>query len=73
MFGALGNGQVALYLERIAKGLVDGQYDGVISFESVYCLDGGDFEAGFRESLAEFKRLFGWNPLACLVQSTAVY
>lgn len=57
-FCQLGTGQMAPYLEGIARGLVEEKYDGVISFESVYRPEGGDFEAGFRASLPEFRRLF---------------
>ncbi len=58
-FCSLGKGQMAPYLEGIARGLVEDGYDGVISFESVYRPPGGDFEAGFRSSLDAFRRLFG--------------
>ncbi len=58
-FCELGKGQMAPYLEGIAQGLVEEGYEGVTSFESVYRPEGGDFEAGFKASLNEFKRLFG--------------
>ena len=52
-------GQLADQFEPVADALrVDG-YDGVISFESVYHPGNGDFEAGFRQNIAIFKRLFG--------------
>ena len=52
-------GQLADQFEPVAGALrVDG-YDGVISFESVYHPGNGDFEAGFRQNIAIFKRLFG--------------
>jgi hypothetical protein len=34
-------------------------YDGGISFESVYPAGGGDFENGFRECVDTFKQIFG--------------
>ena len=58
-FCEFGTGQMAPYLEGIAKGLVDDNYQGVTSFESVYRPPGGDFEAGFKASLERFRSLFG--------------
>ena len=58
-FCPLGTGDVAPYLEGVAKALKRDGYKGVISLESVYRPDGGTFEDGFRECLPEFKRLFG--------------
>ncbi len=55
----LGTGQMADQLEPIADGLRADGYDGVISLESVYRPDGGDFEDGFRASVEPFKRIFG--------------
>ena len=57
-FCEFGTGQMAPYLEGIAKGLVEDNYQGIVSFESVYRPKGGDFEAGFKASLPLFKRLF---------------
>ena len=57
-FCEFGSGQMAPYLEGIAKGLVEDNYQGIVSFESVYRPKGGDFEAGFKASLPLFKRLF---------------
>ena len=50
---------MAPYLEPLAADLKKDGYDGIISLESVYRPDGGDFEAGFKASVGEFKRLFG--------------
>ena len=55
----LGTGEMAAHLEPIAESLQADGYDGVISLESVYHPDGGDFEDGFRASLEPFKRIFG--------------
>ena len=54
----MGEGQLAPFFQPIADALrVDG-YDGVISFESVYHLGDGDFEAGFRLCIDQFKEIF---------------
>jgi sugar phosphate isomerase/epimerase len=58
-FCPLGKGDMAPYLEDIANAMKRDDYKGVISYESVYRPDNGTFEDGFRESLPEFKRLFG--------------
>lgn len=58
-FCPLGEGDVAPYLEGIAKALKKDKYQGVISLESVYRPDGGTFEDGFRECLPMFRELFG--------------
>ncbi|MDA2928632.1 sugar phosphate isomerase/epimerase [Acidobacteria bacterium AH-259-O06] len=58
-FCELGAGDMAPYLEPLAADLKKDGYQGVISLESVYRPDGGDFEDGFRASVGEFKRLFG--------------
>ena len=58
-FCELGAGDMAPYLEPLAADLEKDGYDGVISLESVYRPDGGDFEDGFKASVGEFKRLFG--------------
>ncbi len=44
----LGEGQLAPLFEPLATALRADGYDGVISFESVYHPDDGDFEHGFR-------------------------
>lgn len=54
----MGDGQLAHLFEPIASALRDDNYQGVISFESVYHPGNGDFEAGFRESIGLFKQLF---------------
>ena len=58
-FCEFGRGDMAPYLEPLAAALKTDGYPGVISLESVYRPDGGDFEDGFRASVGEFKRLFG--------------
>ena len=58
-FCELGNGDMAPYLEPLAVSLKQDGYDGVISLESVYRPDGGDFEDGFKASVERFKQLFG--------------
>ena len=57
-FKELGTGHIAPYLENIAKALREDNYQGVISYESVYSPEGGSFEDGFRASLPLFKKLF---------------
>ena len=58
-FCELGTGDMAPYLEPLARDLKAAGYDGHISLESVY---GGptedDFEAGFKASVGRFKELF---------------
>ena len=54
----MGEGQLAHLFQPIADALRRDKYDGVISFESVYHPGNGDFEAGFRQCIAEFKRIF---------------
>ncbi|MEM9011231.1 MAG: sugar phosphate isomerase/epimerase family protein [Pseudomonadota bacterium] len=56
---ALGEGQLAPHLAPIAAALRADCYDGAISLESVYHPGNGDFEAGFRASIARFKAIFG--------------
>ena len=56
---ALGTGQMAPILEDLAAALVEDEYDGVISLESVYHPDGGTFEEGFQASVGRFKEIFG--------------
>ncbi len=58
-FCPLGKGDMAPYLQNIADALKRDNYQGVVSYEGVYRPDNGTFEDGFRESLPEFKRLFG--------------
>ena len=55
----MGQGQLAEQFEPIAQALQADGYDGVISFESVYHPGNGDFEAGFRQCIDTFKRIFG--------------
>lgn len=56
---AVGTGQMAPILEDLAAALVEDEYDGVISLESVYHPTGGTFEEGFQESVGRFKEIFG--------------
>ena len=52
-------GQLADQFEPMAAALrIDG-YDGFISFESVYHPGNDDFEAGFRQNIEVFKKIFG--------------
>ncbi len=55
----MGKGQLADLFAPMADALRGDGYDGVISFESVYRPEGGDFEAGFRRCVGLFKELFG--------------
>jgi sugar phosphate isomerase/epimerase len=57
-FCPLGEGDMAPYLEKIAGALRKDNYQGVISYESVYRPDNGTFEDGFRASVSTLKRLF---------------
>lgn len=54
----LGEGQLADQFQPMANALRLDGYDGVISLESVYHPGNGDFEAGFRACIAQFKALF---------------
>lgn len=55
----MGEGQLADQFQPMADALRADGYDGVISFESVYHPGNGDFEAGFRDCIDTFKRIFG--------------
>ncbi len=55
----MGEGQLANQFQPLADALRADGYDGVISFESVYHPGNGDFEAGFRLCIDEFKKIFG--------------
>ncbi|MBX2837884.1 MAG: sugar phosphate isomerase/epimerase [Gammaproteobacteria bacterium] len=54
----MGQGQLAEQYVPLARALKDDDYTGVVSFESVYHPGNGDFEAGFRECIGVFKKLF---------------
>lgn len=54
-FCALGQGDMAPYLDDIFASLKRDGYRGVVSYESVYRPDGGSFEDGFQESLPVLK------------------
>ncbi|MGB2234474.1 MAG: sugar phosphate isomerase/epimerase family protein [Candidatus Puniceispirillum sp.] len=55
----MGTGQLAPLFAPMARALRDNNYDGVISFESVYHNGDGDFENGFRKCIDLFKTHFG--------------
>lgn len=55
---ALGQGQMAPYLEAIADALRKDHYDGIVSYESVYRPAGGTDEDGYHASIADFIRIF---------------
>ena len=55
---ALGAGQMAPHLQKIADRLNEIGYDGAMSLESVFRPSEGDFEDGFRESVSMFKTLY---------------
>ena len=55
----MGEGQLGPLFAPLAEALRSDGYDGVISLESVYHPGNGDFEAGFRECVDTFKRIFG--------------
>jgi sugar phosphate isomerase/epimerase len=55
----MGQGQLADLFQPIANALKTDNYNGVISFESVYHPGNGDFEAGFRQNIGLFKEIFG--------------
>lgn len=55
----MGEGQLAAMFTPMAKALRADNYNGVISFESVYHTGDGDFEAGFRACIDSFKEIYG--------------
>ncbi|HAA75783.1 TPA: xylose isomerase [Candidatus Latescibacteria bacterium] len=55
----MGKGQLGDLFQPMADALLSDGYDGVISLESVYRPDSGDFEDGFRSCIHRFKELFG--------------
>jgi sugar phosphate isomerase/epimerase len=55
----VGEGDMAPYLEDIARSLKEDNYDGAISLESVYHPGNGSYEDGFQASIEKFKALFG--------------
>ncbi len=55
----MGEGQLADLFNPIENALRIDNYNGVISFESVYHPGNGDFEAGFRQCIGSFKEIFG--------------
>ncbi|OED42038.1 xylose isomerase [Chromatiales bacterium (ex Bugula neritina AB1)] len=55
----MGEGQLADLFQPMADAMRSDNYDGVISFESVYHQGDGDFERGFRDCIDLFRKLFG--------------
>lgn len=55
----MGKGQLADQFQPLADALRADDYKGVISFESVYHTEDGNFETGFRRCIDRFKALFG--------------
>ncbi len=55
----MGEGQLADLFNPIENALRIDNYNGVISFESVYHPGNSDFEAGFRQCIGSFKEIFG--------------
>ena len=55
----MGEGQLADQFRPMADAMRDDNYDGVISYESVYHPGDGNFEAGFRTCIGKFKEVFG--------------
>ncbi|MXN64100.1 TIM barrel protein [Stappia sp. GBMRC 2046] len=55
----MGEGQLGDQFDPIAQALRSDGYAGAISYESVYHPGNGDFEAGFRQNIGAFKRIFG--------------
>ena len=49
---------MAPHLQKIADRLNDIGYDGAMSLESVFRPKEGDFEDGFKASIAKFKQLY---------------
>ena len=58
-FCPLGDGDLANYLQPLADALRRDGYDGVVSLENVYRLDGVSAEETFRKSVDVFKKVFG--------------
>ena len=55
----MGEGQLADQFRPMADAMRADNYDGAISFESVYHHGDGNFEAGFRACIGKFKEFFG--------------
>ena len=55
---AMGEGQLGPLFQPLADHLRKDSYDGIISLESVYHPGNGDFEAGFRQCIHQFKEHF---------------
>ncbi len=55
----MGEGQLADQFRPMGEALRADDYDGAISFESVYHPGDGDFEAGFRTCIGKFKEYYG--------------
>ena len=52
-------GQLADQFQPMADAMRADDYDGVISYESVYHPGNGDFEAGFRQCIGTFMEIYG--------------
>ena len=59
----MGEGQLAPLFRPMADALRADGYDGIVSYESVYRPENGDFEAGFRQCIGLFKEIFGPSSL----------
>lgn len=55
---AIGRGDLAPYLTRIAKALRDDGYDGFVSLENIYRPEGKDYVDGYRIDIATLKEIF---------------
>jgi hypothetical protein len=54
----MGKGQLADQFQPISDALKRDNYEGVISFESVYHPGNNNFEDGFRRCIGRFKEIF---------------
>jgi sugar phosphate isomerase/epimerase len=55
----MGEGQLDEQFHLLANALRTDNYNGVVSFESVYHTGNGNFEDGFRLCIDRFKAIFG--------------
>ena len=55
---AIGRGDLAPYLTRIAKALRDDGYDGFVSLENIYRPEGKDYVDGYRIDIETLKEIF---------------
>ncbi len=54
----LGAGDMSAFFHPLANQLAATRFEGAISFENIYCPDGGTVEEGFRASVPMFRSLF---------------